>query len=106
MGNREERNEYATAKWDAEEVRRQASSEQRRHSDRRRQAKRAFAADGGAFDASAVLHQGQQGDDPVVREVDDVDPVARLIQDPAALKIDMGKVRCDQPVVFGGKRGE
>ncbi len=40
MGNREERNEYATAKWDAEEVRRQASSEQRRHSDRRRQAKR------------------------------------------------------------------
>ena len=35
MGNREERNEYATAKWDAEEVRRQASSEQRRHSDRR-----------------------------------------------------------------------
>lgn len=27
MGNREERNEYATAKWDAEEVRRQASSE-------------------------------------------------------------------------------
>ena len=40
MGNREERNEYATAKWDAEEVRRQASSEQRCHSDRRRQAKR------------------------------------------------------------------
>ena len=39
MGNREERNEYATAKWDAEEVRRQATSEQRRHSDRRRQAR-------------------------------------------------------------------
>ena len=32
MGNREERNEYATAKWDAEEVRRQTASEQHRSS--------------------------------------------------------------------------
>ena len=43
MANRDERNEYATAKWDAEEVRRQAASEQHRRSSggsRRRQAKR------------------------------------------------------------------
>ena len=40
MANRDERNEFATAKWDADEVRRQASSEQRRSSDRRRQSKR------------------------------------------------------------------
>ena len=32
MANRDERNEYATAKWDAEEVRRQAASEQHRRS--------------------------------------------------------------------------
>ena len=40
MANRDERNEYATAKWDAEEVRRQASSSQHRASSRKRKNKR------------------------------------------------------------------
>ena len=40
MANRDERNEFETAKWDAEEVRRQASSAQHRTSSRNRKSKR------------------------------------------------------------------
>ena len=40
MANRDEHNEFETAKWDAEEVRRQASSSQHRNSSRKRKNKR------------------------------------------------------------------
>ena len=40
MANRDEHNEFETAKWDAEEVRRQASSSQHRASSRKRKNKR------------------------------------------------------------------
>ncbi len=40
MANRDEHNEFETAKWDAEEVRRQASSSQRRSASRNRKNKR------------------------------------------------------------------
>ena len=36
----------------------------------------------------------------------DVDPVARFVQYPSPLKVDVSQMRRDQPVILGGKRGE
>jgi hypothetical protein len=69
----------------------------------RQRADRAFVTDRRDLDRVALLHHGEQRDDPVVRKIDLVDALALLLQDHPLLEGDVLQVRREQHLIFGGQ---